>query len=307
MSFKVLRPVLLISLILVVFLARSCRSTRPVPIATPTVSTPSPAPVIDTPTTEPPTPTPVPMAAIVNSEGITLQEYEEELDRYLATVESVGTNMATKGEQIVIEDLVNQVLLAQAATEAGYMVDQLMVEERLDQLAQEIGGEQVLAAWMVDNGYTHESLARILARALAAAWMRDTIINSVLSSADQVHARQILLNDAETAQEVIDRLSSGRTFEELAFQFDPLMGGDLGWLPRGYLAEPDLEDAIFALQVGEASPVIETGLGYHILYVIEVASQRTISPEARLVMQERALEDWLDERRSQSDIQLLLP
>jgi peptidyl-prolyl cis-trans isomerase C len=247
------------------------------------------------------------MAAIVNGEGITLQEYQEELRRYQAAVENIGTNMATEGEQVVLDDMVDQLLLAQAAVEAGFIVDHDLVEERLDQLTQEIGGEQVLSDWMAENGYSKESLGQFLERALAAAWMRDVIIDSVPLSVDQIHLRQILLNDEQTAQEVLNRLASGQSFEDLAYQFDPLMGGDLGWLPKGYLAEAALDEAAFELEDGETSSIIETGLGFHILQVIEVAGQRPLSPEARLVLQERALQEWLDESRSQSDIQLLLP
>lgn len=307
MVLKAYRTVTLFLLIWIVVFTSSCRATPPPPTAAPALFTASPAPISDTPTAVPPTPTPVPLAALVNGEGITLQEYQEELARYQAVAETVGTNMATIGEQIVLEDMVNQVLLAQAAAEAGFLVDQQMVQERLEQLASEIGGEQSLSGWMADNGYTRQSLARFMAWTLASAWMRDTIIDSVPLTADQVHVRQILLNDAETAQDVLGRLESGRDFDELAYQYDPLIGGDLGWMPKGYLAEEALDDAIFTLEQGETSPVIETGLGFHILLVVEAATERPLSPDARFVLQDRALREWLDLRRSQSDIQLLLP
>jgi peptidyl-prolyl cis-trans isomerase C len=307
MVLKVYQPVIVFTLIGIILLASACGANPPAPTAAPAILTASPAPVLDTPTAEPPTPTPVPLAALVNGEGITFQEYQEELARFKTAVENAGTNMATVEEQIVLEDMVNQVLLAQGAGEAGFVVDQLMVEERLEQLALEIGGEQVLADWMVENGFTEESLARFLTRALAAVWMRDTIIDSVPTSADQAHIRQILLNDQETAQDVLDQLAAGRDFDELAYEFDPLMGGDLGWLPKGYLAETALDDAAFALEAGETSPVIETDLGFHILYVVEEGAQRPLSPDARLVLQEKALQVWLDQRGSQADIQILLP
>lgn len=307
MVLKAYRPLAGFLLLLILILTSACRANPPSPTVAPVLPTPSPIPILDTPTAVPATPTPVPLAALVNGEGIPLQEYQEELARYQAAQENVGTDMATVGEQLVLEDMVNQVLLAQAAVEAGYLVEQLMVEERLEQLASQIGGEQALVAWMAGNGYTEKSLTIFLARAMASAWMRDTIVNSIPASVEQVRVRQIRLNDAETAQEALGRLASGREFDELAYQFDPLMGGDLGWLPKGYLAEAVLEEAIFTLEPGEISPLIETGLGFHILKVIEREDQRPLSPDARFVLQERALQDWLDERRSQSEIQVLLP
>jgi peptidyl-prolyl cis-trans isomerase C len=295
------------TLLLLILFTSACRATVPVPTGVPVVLTVSPAPAQATSTPAPPTPTPPPLAARVNGEGITLQEYQEELTRYQSAVEKIGTNMATGEEQLVLEDIVNQVLLAQAAAAAGFQVDQAMLEERLEQLSLEIGGRQILENWITENGYTQESLAHFLTRSLASAWMRDTIINSVPFAADQVHVRQILLNDADTAQDVLDRLASGSDFGELAGQYDPLTGGDLGWFPSGYLADAALNEAVFDLEPGETSPVIETDLGFHILQVIEMAVQRPLSPDARLVLQERALQDWLDELRNKSDIQFLLP
>jgi peptidyl-prolyl cis-trans isomerase C len=295
------------SLLLLILFTSACRASVPSPTAVPVVLTASPAPAQATSTPAPPTPTPLPLAARVNGEGITLQEYQEELTRYQNAVEKIGTNMATGEEQLVLEDIVNQVLLAQGAAAAGFQVDQAMLEERLEQLSLEIGGRQILENWITENGYTQESLAHSLARSLASAWMRDTIINSVPLAADQVHVRQILLNDSDTAQDVLDRLASGRDFGDLAGQYDPLTRGDLGWFPSGYLAEAALNEAVFVLEPGETSSVIETDLGFHILQVIEVAVQRPLSPDARLVLQERALQDWLDEHRNKSDIQFLLP
>jgi peptidyl-prolyl cis-trans isomerase C len=307
MVLKIHRLLIGFHFILIVTMISACGANLPSPTAAPALSTISPTHVLDTPTAAPPTPTPVPLAARVNGEEITLQEFQEELARYKVAVEIAGTNMATVGEQIVMNDLVNQALLAQAAAEEGYLVDQHMVEERLEELALDIGGEQALANWISQNGYTQDSLVRFMARAMASAWMRDKIIETVPLVADQIHVRQILLNDQETAQEILGRLAAGRDFEDLAYEFDPLMGGDLGWLPKGYLAEEALDEAAFTLEAGEISPVIESGLGFHILQVVEKSVERPLSPDARLVLQERALQEWLNEHRSQSDIQLLFP
>jgi peptidyl-prolyl cis-trans isomerase C len=46
------------------------------------------------------------------------------------------------------------------------------------------------------------------------------------------------------------------------------IGGDLGWNQRGAL-DPTFEDAAFNLPIGTVSGVIETGFGYHLIYVDE--------------------------------------
>ncbi|MFU8773235.1 MAG: peptidylprolyl isomerase, partial [Anaerolineales bacterium] len=87
----------------------------------------------------------------------------------------------------------------------------------------------------------------------------------------------------------------------------PLFQGDLGWFPRGYLLETDLEDVAFDLQSGEFSQVIQTRLGFHILQVIERESDRPLDPDAYLTLQIQALKDWVDLRREESEIQIFIP
>ena len=40
------------------------------------------------------------------------------------------------------------------------------------------------------------------------------------------------------------QLNGGADFDELALRADPLTRGDLGWVPRGYLLEPGIEEAL---------------------------------------------------------------
>jgi parvulin-like peptidyl-prolyl isomerase len=277
-------------------------------LPTPTgISQPSPALPTSTLTPFPPSPTPVPLAARVNGEEITLAEYEAELARYQAAWQDSEGSAEVDAREQVLADLINQVLLAQGARQAGISLAETELQTRLNELAEEAGGDQAMAAWLAAQGYSEEAFQSALARSLAAARMRDQILAGVPETAEQVHARQILLYNSDEASEVLARLESGEDFATLAAEFDPGASGDLGWFPRGYLTEPQLEETAFSLQPEEYSQVIETGLGFHLLQVIERDPQRPLDPDARLVWQMQALRDWLETRRSESEIQTLLP
>lgn len=56
-------------------------------------------------------------------------------------------------------------------------------------------------------------------------------------------------------------------------------GGDLGFMGRGALVKP-FEDAMFALQPGQISDVVETDYGYHIIRLDEVKASQTRPLEA---------------------------
>lgn len=274
------------------------------PTWTPTQIPPTLTPTL-TPTPFPPSPTPIPLAAIVNGEAIPLAEFQAELARYRAA--QTGS-VAEPGEagKIVLDDIINQVLLMQAARLAGFVVGDVELKAHLDQLIQDIGGEQALNKWLANNGYSLETFQDALERSIAVAWMRDRIIASVPKTAEQVHARQILLYYADQANLVLKQLQAGKDFATLALSYDSVSGGDLGWFPRGYLTELTLEEAAFKLQPNEFSLVIQTRLGYHILQVIERQVDRPLEPDALRSMQMLAMREWLKDRRTQSEILILI-
>lgn len=285
----------------------ACSLGEPKPTTAPVTPSPensiSSGPV-NSPTPFQPSPTPAPLAARVNGTGITLAEYQAELARYQA---AVGTDLATKDKQHVLDDLIDQVLLAQAAAEKGFVVDEGVVQDHINQLTAQLGDEQALTNWMAAHGYVEADFRQDLARSIAAAWMRDQITGAVPETAEQVHARQILLPTSEQAQNVLTQLKSGTDFAKLAADEDPVTGGDLGWFPRGYLPDSKLEEAAFSLQPDQFSDVIETRTGFHILQVIARDPKRPLDPDARLTLQAQALQNWLANRRKQSEIQVLLP
>ena len=310
---KILRRHWIVSLILAIWLV-SCKAGEP----SSTGAAPNPevtfsavadqTPVADV--TQTPFMPPAPSsdedrAAEVNGLGITMSEYQREL----AMAEAAGgTGLATYNSedsaQAVITELIQQTLLAQAAYQAGFTVDEEMYQDHIAQLGI---SEQDLQNWIASHGYTNEGFHWALIRSIAAAWMRDQIIAQVLGTAEQVHARQILLYNADEAANVYSQLQAGTEFETLAAQYDPLTLGDLGWFPRGFLTVPELDEAIFSLNPGEYSPVTETPLGFHIVQVIDRDPARALTADAYQKLQHLALESWLDEQWQQSEINIFVP
>jgi peptidyl-prolyl cis-trans isomerase C len=264
-----------------------------------------PAPTLTpTPTLIPtPTETPVPLAVSINGEGITAAEFEAELARYQQAQASQGNTVSLEtATQTVLNDMIDIVVLAQGAAASGLVVDEATVQSRVDNLSGQVGGTDALAAWESAHGYTDADFRSGLRRQIAAAWMRDQIIASVSSTAEQVHVKQILLYNAEDAQQALGFLQAGWNFDDLAAQYDPVTKGELGWFPRGYLPAQAIEDAAFALQPGQYSAIVQDETGDHILYVVERDPARLLSPDALLTLQERAVQSWLTQRRNESTI-----
>jgi len=60
------------------------------------------------------------------------------------------------------------------------------------------------------------------------------------------------------------------------------------------------------MQPGETSGIIASSLGYHIVNILERENDHPLSTEARLMLQEKALQDWLTAEREKSTIEILV-
>jgi len=231
-----------------------------------------------------------------------LAEYRAEVARYQAAQAALGKEASVEeAERIVLDDLIDQTLLAQAARAAGLGLSEAEVQARIDALAASIGGREALRTWQAAHGYDEASFRIALKRAAEAARMRDRIAAEIPEEVEQVHALQMVFKTEAEAQAVLTQLRNGIPFDGLAMRYDPLTRGDLGWFPAGYLLEPALDAAVFALQPGQFSDVIPSTVGYHILYVVERGLRR-LAPDARLTLQARALTEWLARQRAQANI-----
>jgi parvulin-like peptidyl-prolyl isomerase len=245
------------------------------------------------------------MAASVNGEIIPKTAYDAQVAQYIDAHQALGENVSQEdAAKAVLDDMVDEVLLAQGARAAGFELSDAALAERMQTLADEAGGDDKLTAWESTHGYTAETFPDSLRRAAEAAYMRDKIVTAVPKTADEVHVRQILLYNQSDAIRIQNQLKGGADFDTIASLVDPKTGGELSWFPRGYLLEPKVEEAAFSLQVGEVSDIIETSVGYDIIKVLERDPQHTLSPDAYLAMQQLALKDWIATQRTSANIVL---
>ena len=280
------------SLTIIFALALASCGSKPTPIPVPTITI---LPTVSA--------TSVPPAISVNGEDISMAEFQAELARYQQAQTALGDTVSQEAAvQTVRNDLVDTLLLEQGAASKNFVVDDTTLQARVDALAVQVGGVDALAAWETAHGYTDADFRSGLRRQIAAAWMRDQITASVPATAEQVHVKQILLYNEAEAQTDLGLLQAGADFNTLAAGNDPVAKGELGWFPRGYLPSQAIEDAAFALQPGQFSAIIKDDTGYHILYLVELAPSRQLSPDALLTLQQRSVQSWLTQHHEQSTI-----
>ena len=259
-----------------------------------------------------PTPTPRPLAASVNGEGILLKDFDLEVIRFEYSKTDNGIDLATLGayQNELLESMIDLVLLQQGARANGFNVEATDIDDRLNLMVENAGGREEFELWMELYGYTQETLRTALAKEIEAAWMVAFIAGQLPDSADQVHARHILVASESEADELRGQLQDGVDFSLLARQYSidastRPAGGDLGWFPKGFLLWPEVESAAFSLQPGEISSVVESEIGYHIIETLE-REDRLLAFGVSQALRESEIESWISTERASADIQTFI-
>jgi peptidyl-prolyl cis-trans isomerase C len=169
---------------------------------------------------------------------------------------------------LLIDALVNMEMLAQAARDAGLDKGPAF-EQRLE----------FMKAQALRNLFVEQNIVNAIApEDLQAGY--DRLVRSEHKPQEEVHARHILVDTKEAAEQIITDLKAGASFEELAKQSkDPSgqNGGDLGFFGRGQMVKP-FEDAAFALQPGAITEQpVQSQFGWH---VIRLEEKRMSEPPA---------------------------
>ncbi len=88
----------------------------------------------------------------------------------------------------------------------------------------------------------------------------------------EVHAAHILVKNDKKAQEVLDKLSKGQSFAEMARKYSQCpsskTGGDLGWFGKGKMV-PEFEKVAFEGEKGKVLGPVKTQFGYHLIKVLD--------------------------------------
>jgi parvulin-like peptidyl-prolyl isomerase len=260
------------------------------------------------------------LAALVNGQPIYLADYERELGQYEASLpllrgidpsSAEGQAELAKARTWILDWMITEELIVQEAAKVGITISDEDVDAVMQEIIEESGGREALDAKLAQLGETYEIHREKERRGLIVARMNQHITESVPDVAAHVHARHILVDTPEEAERIHAQLEGGADFAALAraYSQDPNtrdIGGDLDWFPKGILTVPEVEEAAFSLKPDEFSDVVPSLLGYHIVQVVEYDPARPVSEDNLRLLQERALQKWIEGLKLQADIQIFV-
>ncbi|RME49710.1 MAG: hypothetical protein D6791_00075 [Chloroflexi bacterium] len=205
----------------------------------------------------------------------------------------------------VLDQLIDQAIITQAAQEMGLTVTDEELEMSIQQIKDDLGSEEAYAQSLAANNLTEEEFRRLQRQQLLSRKVMDKITAEIPDEAEQVHARHILVETQEEAESILKQLEDGADFAELAKQFsiDETTrdnGGDLGFFPRGVVL-PEFEEVAFSLEPGERSGIVQTPFGFHIIEVLE-RETRPIPDDIKEGLRQQMITNWLEAQRAQANI-----
>lgn len=193
--------------------------------------------------------------------------YQSQLDQAVAQFKGQFGNMPEEQLQAVaLSSLIDMTLINDAAKAEG-----------LDKTPEFAAQMKLMREQELYNEYYDEHIASEVTDDMVKARYDKEV--AALPKQQEIHARQILVDNEDQAKDIIKQLDDGADFATLAEKYSTgpsaKTGGDLGYFTEGQMA-PAFEKAAFALKPGQYTETpVKTDLGYHI---IEVEDLRDKAP-----------------------------
>jgi peptidyl-prolyl cis-trans isomerase SurA len=261
---------------------------------------------------------------IVNDEVITKREVDQRVAEITARAKAAHSPLPDEDtlRHQVVEGMITERAQIQLAKEMGVRVDDTMVDRAIGRIAEsqkmsvqdyrnavEKEGmpfgqfrEQIRNEIMLQRLTEHEVDSKIQVtdaevdtylaaqKAAAAERVEMNIAQILVGLPENPSPEQIAARKAR-ADEVSRQLHTGADFAKMAASYsdapDALKGGEVGWRDPERLP-PIFADALRKLKPGQATPVIRTNVGFHILKLVDERHLDTKQPGQEVVQQTHA-------------------
>jgi foldase protein PrsA len=284
------------------------------------------------------------VVAKVNGEAISTQQLDQQLEQLKKQYPNMFTGADGEGrlldfKQRLLDNIINQKLVEQAAKDKGIKVSDADVQKQIDQLKAGFKDQAQFDEALKSAGMTVDGLKTQIRNQLVTQKLIESLAsNTKVSEADiQAYydknkeqffqkaakkASHILFKpeDKATAEKVLAEVKAGGDFGALAKKYSvdtatQSKGGDLGWPSTAYV--PEFQAALDKLNKGQTtSALVQTPFGWHIIRVTDERAgvQQPLSEVKtqieQIIVQQRkgdAYQTFLDDLRKNAKIEILAP
>lgn len=282
------------------------------------------------------------VAAKVNGQAISTAQLQQQVDQLKKQYPQMFTGTDAEGrlldfKQRLLDNLINQALIEQAAKDKGIKVEDADVQKQIDQLKSGFKDQATFEQALKGANMTLDSLkAQIKTQLITQKLVNSFATNSKVTASDiqayynsnksqfaqkaAKRASHILFKPEQKAEaaKVLAQLKAGTiTFAEAAKKYSTdtataAKGGDLGWPSSAYV--PEFQAALDKLSKGQMSGLVQSPYGWHIIEVTDTrgASQQTLDQAKaqieQIIAQQRradAYQKFLNDLRKAAKIEII--
>ena len=190
-------------------------------------------------------------------------------------------------------------LLEFNAKKNGFKAEDAKVDSVMNLQFEAVGGEEAFTARLAENNITMETVKESVVSGMLINAYLDSKINDddIIVTDEELRAEfnpeksrsaQHILIDTRDAKDdaakaeakakiemILAKAKLGEDFGELAKEYSDCPsgknGGDLGKFARGQMV-PEFDKAVFSMNIGDISGIVETEFGYHIIKLNEIVT-----------------------------------
>jgi peptidyl-prolyl cis-trans isomerase C len=205
----------------------------------------------------------------------------------------------------VLDQIISEKLLIQEAKNRGLEQDKDVLEQIKNTT------EQILVQSLIEK----EIIGKVKVDDQEALTYYEENKDNFITK-EQVYLYNILVETEEVAKDILEKLKAGGDFIEIAKEKSTgpsaAQGGDLGYVSKGDLI-PEIENVVFALEIGNISDIIKSEYGFHILKVTDKKPEalktfeevkEEITKTLLSTKQKEAFNNLLEELKSQVTIEI---
>jgi peptidyl-prolyl cis-trans isomerase C len=241
-----------------------------------------------------------PVVAIVGAYKVHMSDLQADLQSIPAQAQQLPPDQLY---QMLLSQEVDRKAVLAAALKEGLQKDPAVAKQMAD-----------AANVKLENAYVQKKvLGQVSDAAVLAEYNKDYANKP---GAEQVQARQILVQTQQQAQDIITQLNQGADFATLAQKdsIDPgaKNGGELGWFAQTEMV-PAFASAAFALKPGEYTKTpVQTQFGWHVILCEGKRTAPTpkladVQAQIKQQLGDAAVQTTLDTVRGDVKIQLFNP
>lgn len=213
-----------------------------------------------------------------------------------------GRNRLILREKDILNKLIEDEIIRSLAREQGIQLSEKDSEARFESSIQKEGGDRRILEERLKSlyGWDTESFRKkvvepsLYREALQVSFERNRNIERAKASIEEAES---FLKDGGSFSDAVKKFSEGESKEK---------GGELGWVDIEFLV-PELQDIARTQSVGSTGSIVESSLGFHILFLSErkTEGEKTSALIRQIFVRKPSFPDWLAEKKRENSVFVL--